>query len=196
MQPTKKSVRQRIAEFKKGEQKFLKRYAGGVGSKAHYVVVGGNLYPAKAIWAAAHKPSILPKTFNTRDARNGFRAMGYDMFVEGEGGKQSYMEGKRHVKEVSLLMRSARLVAKAKKAHGFSCQVCKFNFRDEYGTVGTDYIEAHHIEPLSGRDGVGKPTSVDDIAVLCSNCHRMVHRTYPGMTLDELRMAVAIAVAG
>jgi len=74
--------------------------------------------------------------------------------------------------------RSSALVTKAKRFHGNNCQGCGFNFELVYGTTGKEFIEAHHLIPLAklAMDG---PISIDpktDFAVLCSNCHKMIHK--------------------
>ena len=74
--------------------------------------------------------------------------------------------------------RNARLAAKVKKVQGCTCQVCGMNFEERYGSVGKDFIEAHHLIPLAtlkGQKITLRPAK--DFAVLCSNCHRMLHRS-------------------
>jgi 5-methylcytosine-specific restriction protein A len=74
--------------------------------------------------------------------------------------------------------RNAGLAKRAKALHGYKCQVCNTSFEEKYGDVGKDYIEAHHLRPLASLKG--KKVAMDpakDFAVLCSNCHRMVHRS-------------------
>jgi 5-methylcytosine-specific restriction protein A len=76
--------------------------------------------------------------------------------------------------------RNRKLVARAKalalKAQGkLACAVCAFDFGARYGKVGAGYIEAHHTVPIS-QIAPGAKTKVKDIALLCSNCHRMAHR--------------------
>ena len=64
------------------------------------------------------------------------------------------------------------------KAHGYICQGCGFNFEEIYGEIGKDFIEAHHLVPISLFKGdVVKLDPKLDFAVLCSNCHRMIHKT-------------------
>ncbi len=74
------------------------------------------------------------------------------------------------------------------RIHGLSCQVCGFNFRDHYGDLGANYIEVHHIKPLSSLQ---EETAVDpatDLVCLCANCHRMMHRSRDHvMTVEELK---------
>lgn len=78
---------------------------------------------------------------------------------------------------------------KAKKVHGYICQGCGFDFEAVYGAVGQDYIEAHHLTPLSELPE-DTPVSLDprtDFAVLCANCHRIMHRKDGPRSLEQLR---------
>lgn len=75
--------------------------------------------------------------------------------------------------------RNPRASADAKRLHGTSCQACGLDFKTVYGEIGEGFIEAHHLKALSTLEE-GKSTAYDvrrDFAVLCSNCHRMIHRT-------------------
>lgn len=102
-----------------------------------------------------------------------------------------YIEGRRSSAERYFFARNPNLVRDAKTAHGKRCQVCSFNFEDHFGSVAKDFIEAHHLNPLSERSEnewtEELRTSIDQIAVLCANCHRVAHRRRPAFTLDELR---------
>jgi hypothetical protein len=57
------------------------------------------------------------------------------------------------------------------------CQVpgCKFCFEDVYGPLGAGYAHVHHLNALAGGD---EPvvTTLDDLAIVCANCHAMIHR--------------------
>lgn len=66
------------------------------------------------------------------------------------------------------------------------CEVCGFSFEKEYGTK---YIEAHHIIPISEMKKKGQTSRTiteKDLAMLCSNCHRMIHR-FKDLSVLELR---------
>lgn len=74
--------------------------------------------------------------------------------------------------------RRASLVRQVKKVKGCICEVCETNFSERYGPIGEGYIEAHHLKPLSSIKGTKVAMDpVTDFAVLCANCHRMVHRS-------------------
>jgi len=73
-----------------------------------------------------------------------------------------------------------------KRKHGkLFCQVCGFDFENKYGKVGKEFIEAHHTIAVSDMTPEHK-TKPEDIAMLCANCHRMVHKRRPWLTMKEL----------
>ncbi len=87
--------------------------------------------------------------------------------------------------------RSKRLVEKAKdkrkKEVGvLDCDVCGFNFLQSYGDIGADYIECHHTKPVSELEDEGK-TKIQDLALVCANCHRMLHRKRPWLSIEQLK---------
>jgi 5-methylcytosine-specific restriction protein A len=67
-----------------------------------------------------------------------------------------------------------------------NCEVCGFSFLDAYGELGEGFIEAHHKNPMSLQEGEIK-TTLDDIALVCSNCHRMLHKGNPVLSVEELK---------
>ncbi|WP_337589355.1 HNH endonuclease [Streptomyces xinghaiensis] len=83
------------------------------------------------------------------------------------------------------------------RAHGspLRCEVCTFDFERFYGELGHEYIEVHHTLPLYVAGP--RETRLDDLALLCSNCHRMCHRNHSGeswRTPDELRACIQTPV--
>lgn len=74
-----------------------------------------------------------------------------------------------------------------KNNHGkLFCQICNFNFEDKYGELGKDFIEGHHVIPVSEMK-IGDTTNPNDIALLCCNCHRMVHKRRPWLSMNDLK---------
>jgi Predicted restriction endonuclease len=57
------------------------------------------------------------------------------------------------------------------------CACCDFDFNEVYGSHGYGFIECHHIVPIA--NGGERPTYLEDLAMVCSNCHRMLHRKIP-----------------
>ena len=67
-----------------------------------------------------------------------------------------------------------------------SCAVCEFDFWKTYGELGKDFIECHHILPVSELKE-GMMTKLSDVVLVCSNCHRMLHRKRPWLTVGQLK---------
>jgi predicted HNH restriction endonuclease len=71
--------------------------------------------------------------------------------------------------------------------HGkLKCEVCQFDFKDHYGDIGEGYIEGHHTKPISEMNE-NELTILEDIALVCANCHRMLHRKRPWISKDKLK---------
>ncbi|MFH7002095.1 HNH endonuclease [Flavobacterium bizetiae] len=82
----------------------------------------------------------------------------------------------------------AKAKAVAKKENRLFCEVCNFNFEIEYPMIGSGFIECHHRFPIS--TGGLRKTKIEDLALVCSNCHRMLHRKYINgnyLLVEELR---------
>jgi 5-methylcytosine-specific restriction protein A len=75
----------------------------------------------------------------------------------------------------------------ALKAYGkLACEVCSFDFFERYGKLGQGFIECHHRQPLSTYQDV-RDTRIDDLALVCANCHRMLHRDISVLTVEALK---------
>jgi HNH endonuclease len=68
----------------------------------------------------------------------------------------------------------------------FACVVCNFDFEEEYGAIGKGFIECHHTRPI-GQMRPGERTRQSDLRAVCSNCHRMLHKGSPMLTIEQLR---------
>jgi 5-methylcytosine-specific restriction protein A len=96
---------------------------------------------------------------------------------------------RRRYRQHRKLERNSRAGKLAKRIHGFVCQCCGFDFEAIYGEAGKEYIEAHHLTPLTELPE-DVPVAQDpriDFAVLCANCHRLIHRKNAPRTLEEMR---------
>jgi 5-methylcytosine-specific restriction protein A len=77
---------------------------------------------------------------------------------------------------------------KAIALHGLHCFVCDFNFEKTYGERGKDFIEVHHVNPLSTIKEKVVINPVTDLVPVCSNCHRMIHRKKDEvLSIEELK---------
>lgn len=90
--------------------------------------------------------------------------------------------------------RNAKLVerkksAAMKKKGALACQACGFDFSVVYGERGDGFIECHHTVPVSSLKP-GDSTRLEDLALVCANCHRMIHRRSPWLTVGDIAALV------
>lgn len=104
------------------------------------------------------------------------------------------IEGGKNNLNLSRIHRNLNFINKIKDYYKkenkrLQCQICNFDFEEKYGDLGRDFIEAHHIKPLCEHD---KPatTRKEDIILVCSNCHRMLHKKTPCLLPDDLRQII------
>jgi 5-methylcytosine-specific restriction enzyme A len=123
---------------------------------------------------------------------------GLEPSLESMPGQDSYQPALGDLKEIRRyrlhrsIERNYKLAEMVKMLLGMRCQVCGFDFEKTYGELGIGYIEAHHLQPLASlEEGVVIAINpVRDFAVLCSNCHRMIHRQEDSSDVDGLRLLV------
>lgn len=130
--------------------------------------------------------------YRTLVFRGGIDAV-YDSPDEGGPGDDSTILEKRQYRMHRRIERNPVAAAKAKKHHGAHCQACRISFGEVYGSLGNGYIEAHHLRPLSALKE-GEVTTYDvatDFAVLCANCHRMIHRLEDVSDVAKLKALLA-----
>jgi predicted HNH restriction endonuclease len=67
------------------------------------------------------------------------------------------------------------------------CEVpgCGFDFEAVYGRIGRGYAHVHHRHPLSQRRSPTR-TRLSDLAVVCANCHAMIHQGGECRALENL----------
>jgi hypothetical protein len=62
------------------------------------------------------------------------------------------------------------------KKHGhLYCEICGFDFEKIYGKLGENVIDGHHINCVSDMSVDGDETHIEDIIMVCPNCHRIIH---------------------
>lgn len=105
---------------------------------------------------------------------------------------ESFPEGKKVLRKHLIRERNPYLkmkaIAKFKKEHNGNvfCEICGFDFHKKYGDLGKDFIEMHHLKPVSQMQDKDE-TKMEDIILVCSNCHSMIHRKRPWLLKDEIK---------
>ncbi len=100
---------------------------------------------------------------------------------------QQYYEGASKQVSVNVYERNAEARAKCIKHYGYKCAVCSFDFERYYGSIGKNYIHVHHIVPLSEIRKEYRLDPIKDLIPVCPNCHAIIHRTQPALTIEQLK---------
>jgi HNH endonuclease len=133
-------------------------------------------------WAIRDYEAAVSET-RSREAESAPEVQGY------EGGQRLHY--------VNTYERMPALRAAAILIHGVICKGCAFEFGAMYGDLGRGYIEVHHLRPLSAYPGRQLVSPRYDMTVLCSNCHRMVHRNPASvLSIRDLLRLIAFTKQG
>jgi len=71
------------------------------------------------------------------------------------------------------------------------CEICGFASCEAYGELGEGFAECHHTVPLASLDQ-RRRTRMADLAIVCANCHRMLHRGIKWRSVLELQSLVRL----
>jgi 5-methylcytosine-specific restriction enzyme A len=107
---------------------------------------------------------------------------------------RTYTEGAKRQVRVNAYERDPRARKACIAHHRCLCAVCDLSFEERYGSIGKGFIHVHHLRPLAEK---GRPEAVDptkDLVPVCPNCHAMLHRMDPPLTVEALRQLLASAV--
>jgi 5-methylcytosine-specific restriction protein A len=109
-------------------------------------------------------------------------------------GEQADDEGRvlerlHRTRERSRGLREKKIREALTRGQRLSCEACGFDYVQVYGERGAGYIECHHTMPLHVV-GEGR-TRLRDLALICANCHRVIHKGASWLTMDELRGLIA-----
>jgi len=190
-------MRKRVSDY----QSNLQTITIDLGSSAR---LPGDYVAGHAL-GTRYGPNSIPDEATLRgDLRNvvrAYRSLTFRGGIEGDVEPQSDLSDEFNIPADTSIMETRKYVfhrkiernrtaaKNAKKFHGTTCQACALNFEQRYGAIGKGFIEAHHLKPI-GTLEEGVPVKYDvasDFAVLCANCHRMIHRTVDPSDLERFR---------
>ncbi len=193
-------MRKRLAEY----GAMLPAHAIDLGSTAR---LPGDYVAGHAL-GASYALDALPTEATLRtdlqNAVRAYRALTFRGGIEGDVEPQAELEDEFNIPVQATVIetrkyafhrkikRSRTAAKQAKKFHGARCQACDLNFEERYGEIGKGFIEAHHLRPIATlEEGIAVTYDVAaDFAVLCANCHRMIHRMDAPSNLAQFRTMV------
>ena len=103
---------------------------------------------------------------------------------------ESIFEGAIKKIAVNVYERSAEARRKCISFYGSTCIVCGFDFELTYGGLGKAFIHVHHIKPLAEIKEEYTVDPIKDLRPVCANCHAIIHRVSPALSIEQLREAL------
>ncbi len=76
---------------------------------------------------------------------------------------------------------------------GWLCQICEFDFELNYGNIGKQFIHVHHLIPISKVKKGYVINPVTDLIPICPNCHAIIHKRIPCLTINEVKKMKALS---
>lgn len=114
---------------------------------------------------------------------NGFSEIERKKVIDNDFSNLVIEEGFIRSNHVKTKARSRKLVEIAKEHFKIGdkiyCKACGFNFEDCYGEIGKNFIEIHHLKPIFEYENnieQSVQAALNNLAPVCSNCHRIIHR--------------------
>jgi len=98
-----------------------------------------------------------------------------------------YSEGKSKTVTYTTYDRSPAARQACLEHYGYDCDVCGFNFSETYGEIGRNYIEVHHLKQIADIAEEYEIDPINDLRPVCANCHRMLHKRRPALSIEELK---------
>ena len=108
-------------------------------------------------------------------------------FPEEVPSPETILEGAKQVVLVNRYERNPAARVKCIAKWGTVCTVCGFDFQKRYGDLGIGYIHVHHLKPLSEIRAEYELDPVADLRPVCANCHCMLHRSLPALSIESLK---------
>ena len=111
----------------------------------------------------------------------------YSPFSETTDTTITYIEGSATQVTQTRYERNIYARKECLKHYGYSCSVCDFNFEKFYGSLGYKFIHVHHLTQVATIKQEYKVNPIQDLRPVCPNCHLMLHKQNPPLTIDELK---------
>jgi 5-methylcytosine-specific restriction protein A len=180
-------VSMKLSNFQRFDPKFQGRGAKGLANGGKLDLEVWNEFSGDR----ARLRAVAHAIRTALDQTPGLVARG-DESEDAEAAEGAVLTRLHHYRERDRGLVQKRKEQELKRTGRLACEACAFEFRATYGPHGEAYIEAHHTRPVETL-GPDARTKVSELALLCANCHRMVHAKRPWLSIDELKRLIQAA---
>lgn len=180
----------------------------GFGDPRSWYVIDPNTdqpRPAKIIYGLA--TGQTGNDFTSHQARNALNKMGFETYQAKEDihailpdqliDADPTLEAEtrqvtRNLKERNPIARQKCIDHYLRLNDGrLACVACDLDFAERYGALGNGFIHIHHLDPIADATGPRHVIPEKDLVPVCPNCHAMIHRKSPPLTIAKIRSVLA-----
>jgi predicted HNH restriction endonuclease len=139
------------------------------------------------------RKSIKPSTATAKFKQKSDKGLQQTIIAEELEAPDLYVEGARTTITVNSYERSSKARRDCIANKGVRCEACEMLFEDVYGEIGRGFIHVHHVNMIAAQDEEYKIDWRTDLVPVCANCHAMLHKQNPPLTVADLRSMIAKA---
>jgi len=155
----------------------------------------GHLWPHQRniIWNPSFSPIIFPfknaqHTVLELDISTAEKIDRKSIMVSRNESKLNVKEGEIQEAMIKFRKRNRAIIEAKKDAmkDNYKCEICRFSYIKTFGKSIRECLEVHHKNPLYE---IKKKvvTNINDLLLICPNCHRAIHTKKPPLTPDRLK---------
>ena len=100
--------------------------------------------------------------------------------------EEYFNEGKAKRVFVNIYERDKNSRKKCIEYYGYRCFACGLIMTKIYGEIAENFIHVHHLKELSNIKEDYSVDPIKDLRPLCPNCHAIIHRKTPVLSIEEL----------
>jgi 5-methylcytosine-specific restriction protein A len=101
-----------------------------------------------------------------------------------------FAEGAQKTVVVNAHERNPQARAACIAYFGLRCTVCDILLEERYSPSAAGFIQVHHLVPLSTVGPGYRVAPKQDLRPVCANCHAIIHRGRPPLSLEAARRLV------
>ena len=182
-------VAMKCGNFKRFDPHFVNRGRKGLSKDNRLEEVVWNDFASDPARLFAVAEAIRMGVAEARTGSKGIATTETQIAPEEEFQEGAVLTGLHKRRERDPQASAKKKVAVLQETGRLQCEACEFDFAVAYGDLGIGFAECHHRLPLASL-GSRTGTRLRDLAILCANCHRMIHKTRPLMSVEEFKRVV------
>lgn len=117
--------------------------------------------------------------------------VGFDADLAEAAHADHYTEGWRRTVVVNLIERNPAARRACIARWGAVCVACEVDMGARYGPIAEGLIHVHHLDPIANSGGIRPVDPCEDLRPVCPNCHAVIHRQSPPLSIDQVRLLLS-----